>query len=75
MKKYIVIRMCNRQDGSFVAPAESYEEETPARSTFYTRAGQAVASDNLTDTVILVTAEGFQLDKASFTHAPAAEQA
>lgn len=71
---YFVIRMTKRQDGTIVAPAENRTTEQDARSLFYTRAGQAVASDNLIDTVVLLAADGFLMDKASFTHDPIAAQ-
>ena len=71
MDLYFVIRMCKRQDGTVVAPAENRTTEQDARALFYTRAGQAVASDNLIDTVILITADGFLLDKAAFEHSAA----
>ena len=67
---YFIIRMCKRQDGSVSAPADTRTNLTQALSLFYTRAGQAVASDFLSDTVILVTSDGVLVEKAAFTHEP-----
>ncbi len=69
---YFIIRMCKRQDGTVSAPADTRTNLTAARALFYTRAGQAVASDFLSDTVILITADGVLVDKAAFTHEPTA---
>ena len=65
---FFVIRISKRQDGTIVAPAENRATEQDARALFYTRAGQAVASNNLIDTVLLVTAGGFLMDKVAFEH-------
>lgn len=70
---YFIIRMCKRQDGSVSAPADTRTTLTAALSLFYTRAGQAVASDYLIDTVILMTADGVLVEKASFEHEPVSQ--
>lgn len=66
MKKYFVMWAAQRQDGSVAAPVESFEDERAAIAQFHIRAGQAANGDNIKDTVILVTADGFLMDKASF---------
>ena len=70
MKNYFVCWAAQRQDGSVAAPVESFEEERAAVATFHVRAGQAANGTNLKDTVVLFTADGFQLDKVAFEHAP-----
>ena len=73
MKKFFVVRAVNRQDGSASAPAESFDTEKEARSVFFTRASQATISDNLTDCVLMFTAEGFVVDKVGFNNQPEPE--
>ena len=68
MKNYFVMWAAQRQDGSVAAPVESFEDERAARAVFYIRAGQAANGNNLKDTVILVTADGFLMDEAAFEH-------
>lgn len=70
MKNFFVMWAAQRQDGSVAAPVESFEDERAAISQFHIRAGQAAGGTNLKDTVILVTADGFQMDKAVFEHDP-----
>lgn len=70
LKNYFVMWAAQRQDGSIAAPVESFEEERAAISQFHIRAGQAAGGTNLKDTVTLVTADGFLMDSAVFTHDP-----
>lgn len=70
MKNYFVMWAAQRQNGTVAAPVESFEEERAAVATFHTRAGQAANGDNLKDTVTLMTADGFVMDKAIFEHEP-----
>lgn len=68
MKNYFVMWAAQRQDGSVAAPVESFEDERAAIAQFHIRAGQAAGGTNLKDTVTLVTADGFLMQKASFSH-------
>lgn len=70
MKGYFVCWAAQRQNGSVAAPVESFEEERQAIATFHIRAGQAANGDNLKDTVVLFTADGFMMDSVSFEHEP-----
>lgn len=70
MKNYFVCWAAQRQNGTVAAPVESFESERAAISTFHIRAGQAAGGENLKDTVVLFTADGFQMMKASFEHEP-----
>ena len=73
MKKYFVMWAAQRQNGTVAAPVESFEDERAALATYHVRAGQAANGDNLKDTVILVTADGFVMEKAVFEHDPVTE--
>lgn len=70
MKKFFVMWAAQRQNGTVAAPVESFEDERSAIATFHIRAGQAANGDNIKDTVILVTADGFLMDKAVFENEP-----
>ena len=70
MKSYFVCWAAQRQDGSVAAPVESFEEERAAIAQFHIRAGQAANGTNLKDTVVLFTADGFQMKKEHFEHDP-----
>ncbi len=74
MKTHFVCWAAQRQDGSVVAPVESFENERSAIANFHIRAGQAANGTNLKDTVVLFTADGFQMMKATFEHEPVAAQ-
>ena len=73
MKNYFVCWVAQRQNGTVAAPVESYENERDAIATFHIRAGQAANGDNLKDTVVLFTADGFLMQKAIFEHEPVSE--
>ena len=66
MKRFFVMWAAQRQDGSIAAPVESFEEERAAVAQFHIRAGQAANGNNIKDTVVLMTADGFQMDAVSF---------
>ena len=70
MKQFFVMWAAQRQNGTVAAPVDSFEDERAATAVFHIRAGQAANGDNLKDTVILVTADGFQMNKAVFEHDP-----
>ena len=70
MKTHFVMWAAQRQNGTVAAPVESFESERAALANFYIRAGQAANGDNLKDTIILTTADGFVLQKAVFEHEP-----
>lgn len=70
MKTHFVCWAAQRQNGTVAAPVESFESERAAIAQFHIRAGQAANGDNLKDTVVLFTADGFQMMKASFEHEP-----
>lgn len=73
MKTHFVCWAAQRQNGTVAAPVESFEDERSAIATFHIRAGQAANGDNLKDTVVLFTADGFQMMKAHFEHEPVSE--
>ena len=74
MKKFFVCWAAQRQDGSVAAPVESFEEERPAIAQFHLRASQAANSGNIQDTVVLYTADGFQMDAFTCSNPPQAQE-
>lgn len=72
MKEYVVIRICNKQDGTVACPVSTFETEAEAQKEFFRQCGLAVDSTHLTDAVSLLTKQGFELKHEYFTH-PAIE--
>lgn len=70
MKKFFVMWVAQRQNGTVAAPVESFEEERAAVAAFHVRAANAANGDNLKDTVALITADGFLMDSVTFEHEP-----
>ena len=70
MYDYFVVRFTNRQDGTFGNSVKAYEQESDALKEFFREAGQAVDSSHLTDSVTMLTKEGFELRHEVFTHEP-----
>ena len=75
MKEYVVVRICNKLDGTVAVPVSTHETEEAAQKEFFRQCGLAVDSTHLTDAVSLLTKQGFELKHEYFTHdAPASEQ-
>ena len=75
MYDYFVVRFTNRQDGTFGNSVKAYEQESDALKEFFREAGQAVDTSHLTDSVTMLTKEGFELKHEVFIHdAPAPEE-
>ena len=71
MYEYFVVRITNRQDGTFGNSVKAYETEAEALKEFFREAGQAVDTTHLTDSVTMLTKEGFELRHEVFLHDPA----
>ena len=68
MFNYFVVRITNRVDGTFGNSVKAYEQEPDALKEFFREAGQAVDTTHLTDSVIMLTKEGFELRHEVFLH-------
>lgn len=68
MYNFFVVRITNRVDGSFGNSVKAYETETDAIREFFRQAGQAVDTTHLTDSVTMLTNEGFELKHEVFLH-------
>ena len=74
MYNFFIVRVTNRVDGSFGNSVKAYETEPDALKEFFRQAGQAVDTTHLTDSVTMLTKEGFELRHEVFMHdAPAPE--
>ena len=68
MYNFFVVRITNRIDGSFGNSVKAYEQEAGALKEFFRQAGQAVDTTHLTDSVTMLTKEGFELRHEVFLH-------
>ena len=74
MYNFFVVRITNRTDGTAGKTVKEYETEAEALKEFFRQAGQAVDTTHLTDSVSMLTKEGFELKHEVFLHdAPAPE--
>lgn len=73
MYNFFVVRFTNRVDGTAGNSIKPYEAEADAIKEFFRQAGQGVDSTHLTDSVSLLTKEGFEVRHEFFEH-PATEE-
>lgn len=72
MYNFFIVRFTNRVDGTSGNSVKAYEAEADALKEFFRQAGQAVDTTHLTDSVTMLTKEGFELRHEVFLHdAPA----
>ena len=76
MYNFFIVRITNRLDGTFGSSVKAYKNEFDALREFFRQVGQAVDTTHLTDSVTMLTKEGFELRHEVFLHdAPAEEVA
>lgn len=68
MYNFFVVRFTNRVDGTSGNSVKAYETEGEAIKEFFRQAGQAVDTTHLTDSVSLLTKEGFEVRHEVFMH-------
>ena len=68
MYNFFVVRITNRTDGTAGKTVREYETEAEALKEFFRQAGQAVDTTHLTDSVTVLTKEGFELRHEVFLH-------
>lgn len=68
MYNFAVVRFTNRLDGTAGNSFKPYENEGDAMKEFFRQAGQAVDSTHLTDSVSLLSKEGFEIRHEFFEH-------
>ena len=74
MYNFFIVRVTNRADGTFGNSVKAYKAEADALREFFRQAGQAVDTTHLTDSVTMLTKEGFELKHEVFTHETPAEE-
>ena len=75
MFEFFIVRITNRLDGTAGNSVKPYENESDALKEFFRQAGQAVDTTHLTDSVTMLTKEGFELKHEVFLHeAPVTEE-
>ena len=55
MANFVVVRIANKADGTVAIPVKSFEDETAAWKEYYRQVAIAVDSDNVTDSLALLT--------------------
>ena len=68
MYNFFIVRFTNRVDGTSGNSVKAYESEAEALKEFFRQAGQAVDTSHLTDSVTMLTKEGFELRHEVFLH-------
>ena len=68
MYNFFVVRITNRTDGTAGKTVKEYVTEAEALKEFFRQAGQAVDTSHLTDSVTMLTKEGFELKHEVFLH-------
>lgn len=68
MTEFVVVRFTNRLDGTFGNVVHNFDNEADAVKDYFREAGKAVDSTHLTDSVSLLTKEGFEVRHDFFTH-------
>lgn len=68
MYNFFVVRITNRTDGTAGKTVKEYKTEAEALKEFFRQAGQAVDTSHLTDSVTMLTKEGFELKHEVFLH-------
>lgn len=68
MYNFFIVRFTNRIDGTSGNSVKAYESEPEALKEFFRQAGQAVDTTHLTDSVTMLTKEGFELRHEVFLH-------
>lgn len=72
MYEFFVVRFTNRADGTTGNTVTAFKTEAEALKEFFRQCGKAVDSTHITDSVSLLSKEGFELRHEFFTHdAPA----
>jgi hypothetical protein len=68
MYEFFIVRVTNRVDGTAGKTVKEYENEADALKEFFRQAGQAVDTTHLTDSVTMLTKEGFEVRHEVFLH-------
>ena len=68
MFNFFVIRFTNRTDGTAGNLIHQFEDEAEALKDYFRECGKAVDSTHLTDSVSMLSKEGFEIRHECFIH-------
>ena len=68
MYEFFIVRVTNRTDGTFGNSVKGYKTEAEVIKEFFRQAAQAVDTTHLTDSVTMLTKEGFEVRHEVFLH-------
>ena len=68
MYEFFIVRITNRQNGTAGKTITEFKTESEALKEFFRQAGQAVDTTHLTDSVTMLTKEGFEVRHEVFLH-------
>jgi len=68
MYNFFIVRFTNRVDGTTGNIVHEFENESDALKDYFRECGKAVDSTHLTDSVSMLTKEGFELKHEVFMH-------
>ena len=74
MYEFFIVRFTNRVDGTFGSVVHGFTAEAEALKDYFRECGKAVDSTHLTDSVSLLSKEGFEIKHETFIHEAAPEQ-
>lgn len=73
MYEFFIVRITNRLDGTAGKTVTEFKTEAEALKDFFRQAVQAVDTTHLTDSVTMLTKEGFEVRHEVFLHDPQPE--
>lgn len=68
MYEFFIVRLTNRTDGTFGNVVHGFDNEADAMKDYFRECGKAVDSTHLTDSVSILTKEGFEIRHEVFRH-------
>ena len=74
MYEFFIVRLTNRVDGTFGNVVHGFTAEAEALKDYFRECGKAVDSTHLTDSVSLLSKEGFEIKHETFLHEAQPEQ-
>lgn len=74
MFNFFIVRLTNRQDGTYGNVVNAFESEADALKDFFRECGKAVDSAHFTDSVSMLSKEGFEIRHENFNHEAQAQE-
>lgn len=74
MFNFFIVRFTNRTDGTAGNIVHPFEDEAEALKDYFRECGKAVDSTHLTDSVSMLSKEGFEIRHETFAHEPQPEE-